>query len=549
MSYYGYERLRPGDALGIDMAAVTEQFGKDLNAYKKKKDDEVTDVAEANRGFAESLAKMPSSFNDNWNTFFGDTSNNAMKGATQVTDDFNKGVIDKRTFDIRMANLNSSVSMTVESMTKIAAEINKFEELSAAGKMNPEDQYKWSQYQKFADLGNVSMVFDPEAYTSTLIKVNPPDIAKGISSSYEMMNINQFYNGVNMTPGPMYDTNTAITNTLNSLGGVRDITTADGKRRAGIILEGAEGDEVVADLSQAMLGQSRDMRLFAMDNTITDAEGKVADFDYARLPMDVYDTGGSINQEKFKKLQTDNPYLFYEDQSGRFYESDKARELILKNAGEMLRGAADFTAVDKPPVKTANDMGKAYDRFRLGLELVNRAGKKIPDNLLKLALTVPGMDAETAEKLFGDLTFEDKDTRTTTQEKDDLEKIRNRKIATASDKWYESVFLREAVIAEDDEGFSIDKINEFLLDTPYTVDDDTREVKFGDETIYTFDKENWLNNDVRASDIKNFKRKLKAFLDTQQEVLLYFSENPDMMTKDWDSDTTETKTDKYNKNR
>jgi len=45
-----------------------------------------------------------------------------MKGATQVTDDFNKGVIDKRTFDIRMANLNSSVSMTVESMTKIAAE-------------------------------------------------------------------------------------------------------------------------------------------------------------------------------------------------------------------------------------------------------------------------------------------------------------------------------------------------------------------------------------------------------------------------------------------
>ena len=531
------------------MSSVTEQFGKDLNAYKKKKDDEVTDVAEANRGFAESLAKMPSSFNDKWNTFFGDTSNNAMKGATQVTDDFNKGVIDKRTFDIRMANLNSSVSMTVESMTKIAAEINKYEELSAAGKMNPEDQFKWEQYKNFADLGNVSMVFDPEAYTSTLIKINPPDIAKGISSSYDMMNINQFYNGVNMTPGPMYDTNAAITNTLNSLGGVRDITTADGKRRAGIILEGAEGDEVVADLSQAMLGQSRDMRLFAMDNTITDAEGKVADFDYARLPMDVYDAGGSINQEKFKKLQTDNPYLFYEDQSGRFYESDKARELILKNAGEMLRGAADFTAVDKPPVKTTNDMGKAYDRFRLGLELVNRAGKKIPDNLLKLALTVPGMDAETAEKLFGDLTFEDKDTRTTTQKDDELEKIRHRKIATASDKWYESVFLREAVIAEDDEGFSIDKINEFLLDTPYTVDDDTREVKFGDETIYTFDKENWLNNDVRASDIKDFKRKLKSFLDTQQEVLLYFSENPDMMTKDWDSDTTETKTDKYNKNR
>ena len=405
MSYYGYERLRPGDALGIDMSSVTEQFGKDLNAYKKKKDDEVTDVAEANRGFAESLAKMPSSFNDKWNTFFGDTSNNAMKGATQVTDDFNKGVIDKRTFDIRMANLNSSVSMTVESMTKIAAEINKFEELSAAGKMNPEDQYKWSQYQKFADLGNVSMVFDPEAYTSTLIKVNPPDIAKGTSSSYEMMNINQFYNGVNMTPGPMYDTNTAITNTLNSLGGVRDITTADGKRRAGIILEGAEGDEVVADLSQAMLGQSRDMRLFAMDNTITDAEGKVADFDYARLPMDVYDTGGSINQEKFKKLQTDNPYLFYEDQSGRFYESDKARELILKNAGEMLRGAADYTLVEPKPAKVISQE-PSVDQLLSTVRAITGTGAKPPAALIELVLDEAGLSQEEINKFKTDYNAE-----------------------------------------------------------------------------------------------------------------------------------------------
>ncbi len=383
MSYYGYERLRPGDALGIDMSSVTEQFGKDLNAYKKKKDDEVSDVAEANRGFAESLAKMPSSFNDKWNTFFGDTSNNAMKGASKVNDDFNNGNIDKRTFDIRMANLNSSVSMTVESMTKIATEINKYEELSAAGKMNPEDQYKWEQYKNFADLGNVSMVFDPEAYTATLIKVNPPDIAKGTSSSYDMMNINQFHNGVNMTLGPIYDTNAAITNTLNSLGGVRDITTADGKRRAGIILEGNEGDEVVSNLAQAMLGQSRDMRLFAMDNTITDKEGKVADFDFARLPMKVYDTGGSINQEKLKKLQTDNPYLFYEDQSGRFYESDKARELILKNAEQMLRGAADYTLVE-PTVTDSTDAN--IDRI-LKLSLIaQRSGQRIDKDTLGILL-------------------------------------------------------------------------------------------------------------------------------------------------------------------
>ena len=520
MSYYGYERLRPGDALGIDMAAVTDQFGKDLNAYKKKKDDEVTDVAEANRGFAESLAKMPSSFNDKWNTFFGDTSNNAMKGATQVTDDFNNGVIDKRTFDIRMANLNSSVSMTVESMTKIAAEINKYEELSAAGKMNAEDQYKWSKLQKFADLGNVSMVFDPEAYTSTLIKVNPPDIAKGTSSSYEMMNINQFYNGVNMTPGPMYDTNAAITNTLNSLGGVRDITTAEGKQEAGIILEGADGDEVVSDLAQAMLGQSRDMRLFAMDNTITDAEGKVADFDYAAIPMDVYDTGGSINQEKFKKLQTDNPYLFYEDQSGRFYESDKARELILKNAGEMLRGAADYTKVEPREVTTTVDAGKSYDRFVRGLELINRTGKTVPKEYIDLLLdSVPGLDLSSVQGI----EFEDRPVEESVSErKERLKRERNQTTVKNSNTWYETEFLTNVT---EGEKYNVEKLRNLLINTPFVVDE-TGKVTLGDAEVYSFDKTSKIDFD----DIVDFKTKLKAVLDPNQEVFLYYTANPDAMT-------------------
>jgi len=40
MSYYGYERLRPGDALGIDMATVTKSLSDDLKAYEKKKADD-----------------------------------------------------------------------------------------------------------------------------------------------------------------------------------------------------------------------------------------------------------------------------------------------------------------------------------------------------------------------------------------------------------------------------------------------------------------------------------------------------------------------------
>ena len=529
MSYYGYERLRPGDALGIDMSSVTEQFGKDLNAYKKKKDDEVSDVAEANRGFAESLAKMPSSFNDKWNTFFGDTSNDAMKGARKVTDDFNNGNIDKRTFDIRMANLNSSVSMTVESMTKIATEINKYEELSAAGKMNPEDQYKWEQYKSFADLGNVSMVFDPEAYTATLIKVNPPDIAKGTSSSYDMMNINQFHNGVNMTLGPIYDTNAAITNTLNSLGGVRDITTADGKRRAGIILEGDEGDEVVSNLAQAMLGQSRDMRLFAMDNTITDKEGKVADFDFARLPMNVYDTGGSINQEKLKKLQTDNPYLFYEDQSGRFYESDKARELILKNAEQMLRGAADYTRVD--PIQTSNFDDNIKTILDLTL-IAQRSGQKIDKDSLGILLAGAkgGLDFEALSSALGSGMFTDvpvKISATELKEQLDREKALRDAIKIDEAKTYltKNLFTKNGAFATPTEGDEYTDAEIEALLTPLGLniqkDDDEKVIVYNGNTAVLN-----LGKDVTKERLELLKTALIA--GSEDEIYALFRRsNPD----------------------
>ena len=529
MSYYGYERLRPGDALGIDMSSVTEQFGKDLNAYKKKKDDEVSDVAEANRGFAESLAKMPSSFNDKWNTFFGDTSNDAMKGARKVTDDFNNGNIDKRTFDIRMANLNSSVSMTVESMTKIATEINKYEELSAAGKMNPEDQYKWEQYKSFADLGNVSMVFDPEAYTATLIKVNPPDIAKGTSSSYDMMNINQFHNGVNMTLGPIYDTNAAITNTLNSLGGVRDITTADGKRRAGIILEGDEGDEVVSNLAQAMLGQSRDMRLFAMDNTITDKEGKVADFDFARLPMNVYDTGGSINQEKLKKLQTDNPYLFYEDQSGRFYESDKARELILKNAEQMLRGAADYTRVD--PIQTSNFDDNIKTILDLTL-IAQRSGQKIDKDSLGILLAGAkgGLDFEALSSALGSGMFTDvpvKISATELKEQLDREKALRDAIKIDEAKTYltKNLFTKNGAFATPGEGDEYTDAEIEALLTPLGLniqkDDDEKVIVYNGNTAVLN-----LGKDVTKERLELLKTALIA--GSEDEIYALFRRsNPD----------------------
>jgi len=128
MAYYGYERLRPGDALGIDMSEITKKVGTDLRAYEKKKGDDKESVAKSNRDFAELLATMPSSYNAEFNSFLGEASSLYSTDAAKIQSDFANRRIDKRTHDIQMANLNSGGKMMVDSLTGYTALINDLEE-------------------------------------------------------------------------------------------------------------------------------------------------------------------------------------------------------------------------------------------------------------------------------------------------------------------------------------------------------------------------------------------------------------------------------------
>jgi hypothetical protein len=377
MSYYGYERLRPGDALGIDMATVTKSLSDDLKAYEQKKADDAAGVATTSREFAELLGKMPTSFNQEYNRFFGDTSQAAMQSASKVNQQFNNGDIDKRTYDILMANLNSQVSMTVDSMTKYATMINDIEEKKSAGELSDEDLFKLSQLQEFSDLGNVSIAFDPESYQGNLIKVG-----EGLKGGYDIMSINQYFNGVNMKFQGQYDTAGAITSTLKNLTGVQDITTASGKQEVGRFISTNEGKEALTNASEAMLSQPTALRGFAMANTIKDGEDTV-NFEYASVPMEYYEIGGILTEAKLKELQDKNPYIFYQDKSGRFYESDKAKEVILKNAQDMLKGAADYTKVEP----TVTDNTDANIKRILDLSLIaQRSGQRIDKDILGILL-------------------------------------------------------------------------------------------------------------------------------------------------------------------
>ena len=523
MSYYGYERLRPGDALGIDMATVTKSLSDDLKAYEQKKADETAGVANTSREFAELLGKMPTSFNQEYNRFFGDTSQVAMQAASKVNKQFANGDIDKRSYDILMANLNSQVSMTVDSMTKYATMINDIEEKKAAGELSDEDLFKLSQLQEFSDLGNVSIAFDPESYQASLIK-----IGEGVKGGYDIMSINQYFNGINMKFQGQYDTTGAITSTLKNLTGVQDITTASGKQEVGRFISTDKGKEALANASEAMLSQPTALRGFAMANTIKDGENTV-NFEYASVPMEYYEVGGILTEEKLKELQDKNPYIFYQDKSGRFYESDKGKEVILKNAQDMLKGAADYTRVD--PIQTSNFDDNIKTILDLTL-IAQRSGKQIDKESLGILLAGAkgGLDFEALSSALGSGMFTDVPVKiSATELKEQLEREKALRDAIKIDeaKTYltKNLFTKNGVFATPDEGDEYTDAEIEALLTPLGLniqkDDDEKVIVYNGNTAVLN-----LGKDVTKERLELLKTALIA--GSEDEIYALFRRsNPD----------------------
>ena len=372
MSYYGYERLRPGDALGIDMSKITTQVGTDLRAYEKKKGDDKESVAKSNRDFAELLATMPSSYNAEFNAFLGEASSMYSTDAAKIQSDFANRRIDKRTHDIQMANLNSGGKMMVDSLTGYTALINDLEEKKEAGLLGKQDLYRLSQLQSFADLGNVTLVLDPESKQPSLVKVNEDGEA-------EVMLINQFFNDVNMKMSGPTNTPSLVSSALKQAG-IQDITLKDGSQTIGAFT-GPEADAALTNAANAGLAQINQLMGYATANVIT-KDGKVINYDYAKLPGG-YLVGGILDKEKLKKLQAENPGIFYQDLSGTFHVSDADRKIIIDNFKDDLKFASDYTEVEAVTTDSTDDNIKRILNLTL---IAQRSGQRIDKDTLGILL-------------------------------------------------------------------------------------------------------------------------------------------------------------------
>ena len=521
MAYYGYERLRPGDALGIDMSKITTQVGTDLRAYEKKKGDDKESVAKSNRDFAELLATMPSSYNAEFNAFLGEASSMYSTDAAKIQSDFANRRIDKRTHDIQMANLNSGGKMMVDSLTGYTALINDLEEKKEAGLLGKQDLYRLSQLQSFADLGNVTLVLDPESKQPSLVKVNEDGEA-------EVMLINQFFNDVNMKMSGPTDTPSLVSSALKQAG-IQDITLKDGSQTIGAFT-GPEADAALTNAANAGLAQINQLMGYATANVIT-KDGKVINYDYAKLPGG-YLVGGILDKEKLKKLQAENPGIFYQDLSGTYHVSDADREIIIDNFKDDLKFASAYTKVEKPqPTKTKLDPYKSFNSIVDVMEILNKNGQKVPQAYIDLVLSaVPGMNKELFEQVTEGIEIEDLPEDITDSERKDRAEAAQAKrafeVATEARTWYDNEFLNDLTDVDPKQEYDLNGVKDlfsgqiFGVETGVINEGDTTPnqivLTIGDETIYEFG-----TLEPTARDLDRAKRDLRGRLSMNQKQLMY----------------------------
>ena len=129
------------------------------------------------------------------------------------------------------------------------------------------------------------------------------------------------------------------------------------------------------------------------------------------------------------------------------------------------------------------------------------------------------------------LVFEDKPVEETASErKARLKRERDQKVVKDSNTWYETEFLTNV---QSGDKYNIDELRNLLINTPFVVDD-TGKISIGNAEVYNFDKKRGID----FEDISDFKKKLKAVLDPNQEVFLYYTANPDAMTDEGGIDYT-----------
>ena len=489
----GYGYVRDSEPLAVDWAAVSKKFTDQLKSQEEERLATKKEILDNRADFQKTLLDRPVGQNTALNNIMSGFANQLSEYSLSNLNQYKGKNKNLQEYNAWENNARSGTELLFDAVESFNKNFDNYAQRAQDGSASQIEVFMHELTQDFTDFGKVSV--DVDQKTGEVIISELGEDGKPTGKTLDVSQLGYF----SRFTRDKYDINGAVGAVAESLGN-KFLQDSEGRS---LKYQGQLYDEIV---SNEELMKGLDTEISALIDEGFELESVLAD---------------SMNYKIVTNKTDEENKLFFNQDTNQFEITESQKQAAFDHVKQKLMNALNIDRREpKPEKENQIDPQRVYDQYLSTLRLINQSGKEIPQELLDLALaSIPGVNPEQ----FKDLVFEDKDIEETASErKARLKRERDQATIKDSNTWYETEFLTNIT---EGERYNVEELRNLLINTPFVVDD-AGKVSLGKAEVYSFEKPNKIDFD----DIVNFKTKLKAVLDPNQEVFLYYTANPDAMT-------------------
>lgn len=489
----GYGYVRDSEPLAVDWAAVSKKFTDQLKSQEDERLATKKEILDNRADFQKTLLDRPVGQNTALNNIMSGFANQLSEYSLSNLNQYKGKNKNLQEYNAWENNARSGTELLFDAVESFNKNFDGYAQRAQDGSASQIEVFMHELTQDFTDFGKVSV--DVDQKTGEVIISELGEDGKPTGKTLDVSQLGYF----SRFTRDKYDINGAIGAVAQNLG-TKFLKDSEGRS---LKYQGQLYDEIV---NNEELMKGLDTEISALIDEGFELESVLAD---------------SMNYKIVTDKTDEENKLFFNQDTNQFEITESQKQAAFDHVKQKLMNALNIDRREPAAQEPESlDPQRVYEQYLSTLRLINQSGKQIPKDLIDLALaSIPGVDP----KQFEDLTFEDATVKETASErKERLKRERDQTTVKNSNTWYETEFLTNV---KEGEKYNVEKLRNLLINTPFVVDK-TGKVTLGDAEVYSFDKPSKIDFD----DIVDFKTKLKAVLDPNQEVFLYYTANPDAMT-------------------
>ena len=489
----GYGYVRDSEPLAVDWAAVSKKFTDQLKSQEDERLATKKEILDNRADFQKTLLDRPVGQNTALNNIMSGFANQLSEYSLSNLNQYKGKNKNLQEYNAWENNARSGTELLFDAVESFNKNFDGYAQRAQDGSASQIEVFMHELTQDFTDFGKVSV--DVDQKTGEVIISELGEDGKPTGKTLDVSQLGYF----SRFTRDKYDINGAIGAVAQNLG-TKFLKDSEGRS---LKYQGQLYDEIV---NNEELMKGLDTEISALIDEGFELESVLAD---------------SMNYKIVTDKTDEENKLFFNQDTNQFEITESQKQAAFDHVKQKLMNALNIDRREPAAQEPESlDPQRVYEQYLSTLRLINQSGKQIPKDLIDLALaSIPGVDP----KQFEDLTFEDAPVKETASErKARLKRERDNVIVKKSNTWYENEFLTDI---QEGERYSNDDLRQLLLNTPYVIDKNGK-VTFGSSEVYNFN----TTGRVDFEDVVEFKKKLKAVLDPNQEVFLYYTANPDQMT-------------------